>query len=179
MNNHLFRIDAYCSEYLEALEKLDYAYIEHLWTLTASIPGLEEAFQELHAGILLEEQSETQKQITADITSLVQEHMPSAEVIPSSSLAISVAAVVEEILRDKNNRLSADEYERISQLSQLALQLPEELGFSKLKDWAERQFGPAPTAVWKAFQQAAMRLEFRRAAAANYSLAARTPKREE
>jgi hypothetical protein len=47
------------------------------------------------------------------------------------------------------------------------------LGLSKLVAWAEALFGPAPMEYWKAFRQAALKLELRRNAEVQYQLAAR------
>ena len=65
-------------------------------------------------------------------------------------------------------------------LRRLQEPLPEDLGLSGLIGWAEKRFGSAPAEYWKAFRQAAVKLELRRGAEAEYHLAARrAPKPEE
>ena len=51
--------------------------------------------------------------------------------------------------------------------------LPADHGLSNFVAWAEEKYGAAPTTYWKVFREAAIKLELRRGAEAEYQLAAR------
>jgi hypothetical protein len=170
------RVSLAAARYLDALERHDEAELESLWASAASDAELLAAFRDIHAG-LLEEQAARN---TATLSEAVEKHLPSAEVVRPATGPVTVADVADELFRHTPDRLPAEAHRLNERLRQSAEPVPTDLGLSKLTAWAEAKYGAAPPAYWKAFLQAATKLELRRAAAAEYQLAARkAPKPEE
>jgi hypothetical protein len=93
---------------------------------------------------------------------------------------VAVGDVANALFRHAPDRLSAAAHVLNDRLRTAADELPADLGLSKLVAWAEARFGPADPEYWRAFHQAAIKLELRRAATIEYALAARSaPKRED
>ena len=99
--------------------------------------------------------------------------------IRPAAAAVTVADVAEQLFRHAPNRLPAEAHLLNERLRRSAERLPANLGLPQLTAWAEALFGPAPTVYWKAFRETAVKLELRRAAEAEYQLAARRAPRPE
>ena len=171
MNNTDRRLwlDATAARYLEAVEAQDFDTQEELWKLAATDADLEAAFHEVHAGILEEEHERT----AAAVAAAVGQFLPSAEVIRPAAGPVTVGMVADELFRHTPDRLPAAAHALNEKLRQASDELPAELGLSKLVAWAEARFGAAPPEFWKAFREAALKLELRAAAETDYQLAAR------
>jgi hypothetical protein len=116
----------------------------------------------------------------AALKTAVHEHLPSAEVADTTSGPVTVADVAEELFRHTPDRLPANAHVLNDKLRSAKEPLPEDLGLSGLTAWAEARFGTASAEYWRAFRQAALKLELRRASDVEYQLAARrAPKAEE
>jgi hypothetical protein len=117
---------------------------------------------------------------SAALTAAVEKHLPSAEIVQSKAGPVTVADVAEELYRHTPDRLPAEAHVLNERLRATQEPLPDELGLSGLTAWAETRFGVAPAEYWRAFRQAAVKLELRRAAEAEYHMAARrAPQPEE
>jgi hypothetical protein len=81
--------------------------------------------------------------------------------------------VADELFRHAPDRLPAAAHAMNEKLRLATDELPAELGLSKLVAWAEARFGTADPVYWKAFREAALKLELRAAAEIDYQLAAR------
>ena len=93
---------------------------------------------------------------------------------------VTVADVANELFRHTPDRLPAEAHLLNERLRASREPLPADLGLSKLVAWAEAKFGAAPADYWKAFRQAAIKLELRRSTEIEYHLAARpAPKKED
>jgi hypothetical protein len=113
------------------------------------------------------------------VTAAVETYMPSAEIVRPHFGPVTVADVAEELFQHTPDRLPAAAHLLNERLRSTADPLPEELGLVRLTAWAEARFGKAPAEYWMVFRQAAVKLELRRAAEAEYHLAARrAPKHE-
>jgi hypothetical protein len=174
------QLDLAAARYLAALEQDDFTTMADFWRLTLGDPELEAVLREVHAG-LIEEQADGAAAAAAEaLTAVVETHLPSAEIIRLSAGAVTVGDVAEELFRHTPDRLSAEAHLLNERLRTSRELLPEDLGLSGLIGWAEKRFGTAPAEYWKAFRQAAVKLELRRGAEAEYNLAARrAAKREE
>ena len=109
----------------------------------------------------------------------MQAHLASAEILRPTAGVVTVADVADELFRHTPNRLPAEAHLFNERLREAAEPLPSNLGLPQLTAWAEALFGPAPPAYWKAFRQAAVKLELRRASEADYQMAARRAPRPE
>jgi hypothetical protein len=168
-------LDLQTARYLDALERFDFDRQAELWSLAAADPELEAAFHSLHAGL-----DEADADLAADaIAAAVGEHLPSAEVVRPSAGPVTVGMVADELFRHTPDRLSATAHTLNERLRQSSEELPAELGLSRLTAWAEARFGPAEAGYWKAFRDAALKLELRAAAETEYQLAARQPPKPE
>lgn len=179
-NPEHLRLARLAARYLEALEADDFPTQVKLWKLAEAEPALTAAFQQVHAD-LAEEHAEAEAAMTTGlIAAAVEQHLPSAEIVTPNINPVTVADVANELFRHPPGKLppAAHTLNEKLRLSQDAL--PADLGLSKLVAWAEAKFGAAPAEYWKAFRQAAIKLELRRASAEEYQLAARTaPRRPE
>lgn len=173
-------LDLTAARYLEAMERGDFAAMEAIWQLASQDAELETILHEVHAGLLEEQSHETLATTTAALTAAVEAHLPSAEIVRPSGEAVTVADVANELFRHTPDRLPADAHVLNEKLRTARELLPADLGLSKLVEWAEAKFGPAPADYWKVFRQAAVKLELRRSSEIEYHLAARpAPKRED
>jgi hypothetical protein len=126
---------------------------------------------------LLEEQD---AELMGTIAAAAQKHLPSAEVVRPATGPVTVADVANELFRHTPDRLPAAVHQFNEKLRSSAEPYPTDLGLSKLIEWAEARFGAAPAEYWRAFRQAGIKLELRRAANTEYQLAARkAPKTED
>jgi len=178
-NDRRLQLDLAAARYLEALERDDLDTMAALWQRAALEPDLEAVLREVHAGLIEEQANEAATVAHAALTAAVETHLPSAEVIRPRSGAITVADVADELFRHTPDRLPPGAHLLNERLRASREPLPADLALSKLTAWAEALFGSAPEEYWKAFRQAAVKLELRRAAEAEYHLAARNAPRPE
>jgi hypothetical protein len=158
-------IDLTTARYLHALERDDFSMMEEVWRLALADPELEAALREVHAGLI----EEADRAAAGALTAAVETHLPSAEIIRTVAGPVTVADVADELFRHTPDRLPAEAHLLNERLRASRESLPADLGLSKLTAWAEAKFG-----------QAAVKLELRRAAEAEYHLAARpAPKPED
>lgn len=162
-------LDLQTARYLDALERFDFDRQEQLWSLAAADPELAEAFHSLHVGLDEEAVAAT----AAAVADAVAKHLPSAEAARPPAGPVTVGQVADELFRHAPGQLSAAAHALNDRLRQSADELPAELGLSKLAAWAEAKFGPADAGYWKAFREAALKLELRAAAETELQLAAR------
>lgn len=162
-------IDRIAATYLAALDCGDADALDRIWDQAATDPDLEQALHELHQALEADAEHDT----VAAVAQAVEQHLPSAEIVRPSSGPVTVADVANELFRHAPDRLPAEAHALNEKLRSASEPLPESLGLSKLVTWAEARFGPAPEAYWRAFRQAAVKLELRRSAEAEYHLAAR------
>lgn len=168
------RLDLAAARYLEALERGDFDAMAQVWQLARAEPELADVLRDVHA-VLVEEQDRRDATAAASaVTEAVAAHLPSAEVVRPATGAVTVGDVAVELFRHTPDRLPAAAHALNELLRGSQDPLPADLGLSKLVTWAEAKFGTAPAEYWRAFRQAALRLELRRAAEAEYQLAARS-----
>lgn len=167
------RVDIAAARYLDALERDDDAILEMLWQQATADADLLAAFRQIHAGLLEEQQQANADRTTGAIADAVEKHLPSADVIRQQAGPVTVGDVAAELFRHTPDRLPAAAHALNEQLRSSAEPLPVDLGLSKLVAWVEAKFGAGPADYWKAFRQAAIKLELRRAAEAEFQLAAR------
>ncbi|QJW94154.1 hypothetical protein [Frigoriglobus tundricola] len=167
------RISIAAGRYLDALERDDQAAMDALWDAAAQDPDLLTAFRDIHAGLVEEQQHEALSRTTNRVTAAVAEHLTSAVVRRPSSGPMTVADVAEELFRRTPDRLSAAAHELNERLRSARDPLPADMGLSDLVAWAEARYGAAPAVYWKAFREAAIRLEIQQASEVEYQLAAR------
>jgi hypothetical protein len=178
--NDRLRIDIAAARYLEAVERDDIDTIAAIWTAAAVDPELEAALNGIHAGLIDEQDAADLTAASAAVKSAVEVYFPSATVVRPTAAAIIVADVAAELFRHPPDRLPAAAHQLNDRLRNAREPLPADLALSKFTVWAESKFGPAPEEYWKVFRQAALRLELRRSAEAEYHLAARSaPKPKE
>ena len=178
--NRRLQIDLTTARYLDALERDDFDAMSAIWQQAAKDTELATILREVHAGLIEEQTTEAVSVTQAALTFAVEANLRSAEIVRASADPVTVADVAEELFRHAPDRLPAEAHLLNERLRASREPLPEHLGLSKLIAWAEYKFGPAPPEYWKAFRQAAVKLELRRAASAEYHLAARpAPKPEE
>ncbi len=167
-------IDRLAAAYLDALDRGDLDALDRIWELAAADPGLEQALQELHAALDAEDRRDAGQRVAAAVAAAVEQHLPSAEVLRPAGGPVTAADVADELFRHTPGRLPAEAHALNEKVRSARVPLPDDLGLSRLAAWGEAQFGAAPAEYWKAFRQAAIKLELRRAAEAEYHLAART-----
>ncbi len=172
-------LDLAAARYLAALERDDFAVMEDIWRLALADPELGAALREVHAGLVEEQAALGTAAAAGALTAAVETHLPSAEIVRPSTGPITVGDVAAELFRHTPDRLPAAAHLLNERLRASRVPLPEDLGLSGLIGWAEKRFGTAPADYWKAFRQAAVKLELRRGAEVEYQLAARrVPKPE-
>jgi hypothetical protein len=167
-------IDRISAAYLDALDRLDFNALDAIWDQAATNPDLEQALHDLHAALDAEDEGEAERHGAGVVTAAVERHLPSAEIVRPTASPVTVADVADELFRHPPGRLSPEAHTLNEQLRSAQVALPEDLGLSKLTAWAEARFGAASEEYWRAFRQAAMKLELQRAAEAEYHLAARS-----
>ena len=173
------RLDLAAARYLDALEQDDFDTTAALWQFAQADPELEAVLREVHVGLIEEQTYEATAAAAAALTAAVEAHLPSAEILRPSGAVVTVADVANELFRHAPNRLPAEAHLLNERLRETSEPLPPNLGLPQLTAWAEALFGLAPPTYWKAFRQAAVKLELRRAAEAEYQLAARRAFRSE
>jgi hypothetical protein len=172
-------LDVAAARYLDALEREDFTVMAELWELALGDPELDSVLREVHTGLVEEQAHEEVASVTGAVTAAVETYLPSAEIVEPVVGPVTVADVAEELFRHTPDRLPAKAHVLNERLRRTAEPLPDELGLSGLTAWGEARFGVAPAEYWTAFRRAAVKLELRRAAEAEYHLAARrSPKRE-
>lgn len=173
------RIDLAAAAYLDALVRDDEETQARLWSEAAADPGLLAAFQEVHTGLLEENETADHVATGAAIAQATEAHLSSAEVVRSSAGPVTVGDVADELFRHAPDRLPPAAHTLNEALRSSSEPLPADLGLSKLTAWAEAQFGLGAAGYWAAFRSAALKLELRQAAAAEFALAARAAPRPE
>jgi len=173
------RIDLAAAAYLDALARDDVETQIRLWHQAATDPGLLAAFQEVHAGLLEENEAADHTATGAVIAQAAETHLTSAEVVCPPAGPVTVGDVADELFRHTPDRLPSEAYALNEVLRASSEPLPADLGLSKLTAWAEAKFGPAAAGYWSAFRAAALKLELRQAAAAEFALAARSAPKQE
>jgi hypothetical protein len=174
------RLDLAAARYQEAMEREDFDTMAEVWQLALAEPELESALRDVHAGLLEEQALEATATAEVALTAAVESHLPSADIVRPGAGPVTVGDVANELFRRAPDRLPAAAHLLNEQLRSSLEPLPPDLGLSKLTAWAEATFGAGPAEYWKAFRQAAVKLELRRAAEREYRLAARqTPPSED
>jgi hypothetical protein len=174
------QLDLAAARYLAALERDNFAAMADIWRLAVADPELEAVLHEVHAGLIEEQAGEAADAAAAALTAVIETHLPSAGIVRASGGPVTVGDVADDLFRHTPDRLPAEAHLLNERLRASQEPLPEDLGLSGLVGWAEKLFGAAPADYWKAFRQAAVKLELRRGAEAEYQLAARrAPKPEE
>ena len=172
-------LDHLTEAYIAALDAADVEVLNRIWERAASEPELEAYLYALNAEIDADDKLQATRAVKPALADAVRAHLPSAEIIVPNSGPVTVGDVARELLRHPPAGLPADAHALNEALLKSSDALPENLGLSMLVAWAEPRFGNAPSAYWKAFRLAALKLEMRRASAEEYQLAARrSPKPE-
>jgi hypothetical protein len=178
--NDRLRISSATARYLEALEQDDHTTLAALWEWAASDTDLLTAFRDIHAGLIEEREQDAFDRAVNRVAALAEQHLTGAEVVRPATGPVTVADVAEELFRHTPDRLPAAAHQLNERLRSAHDPLPADLGMSNFVAWAEQRYGAAPAAYWKAFREAAVKLELRRAAEVEYQLAARrAPKPED
>jgi len=173
-------LDHLTEVYLDAMTREDFAELDRIWEIAAFDKPLEDALHELHAAVNADNHERATEASTRSITDSVQSHLKSAEIVTPSIGPVTVGDVARELFLHPPDRLAAEAHQLNQTLEASRETLPEELGLTKLIEWAEGQFGSAPSEYWKVFRLAALKLERLRGSAIEYQLAARrSPKPEE
>lgn len=178
--NRRVHLDLTAARYLDALERNDFTTMAEIWQAALAEPQLKAILREVHTGLIEEQTREAAAVSSAVLTAAVEAHIPSADIVRTEVGPVTVADVAEDLFRHTPDRLPAEAHVLNERLRATRESLPDELGLSRLTAWAETRFGVAPAEYWSAFRQAALKLELRRAAEAEYRLAARrAPKPED
>jgi hypothetical protein len=172
------RVSLAAARYLDALERDDQDALDALWAQAAADPELLAAFNDINAGLLEEAQSHDQAAVGAAVAKAIAEHLRSAEVVKPEAGPVTVADVAEELFRHPPERLPAEVHALNERLRSATDVLPVALGLADLVSWAEARFGAAPAPYWEAFRKAALKARMRRAADAEFQLAARKTARK-
>jgi hypothetical protein len=168
------RISILAARYQEALERDDHAALAALWELAAGDPELLAAFRQTHAGLIEELDKAESQRVTDRVAELAEKHLIEAGVVRPATGPVTIADVAEELFRHTPDRLPAVAHELNERLRSDRDPMRTDLGLSDFVAWAEENYGSAPAEYWKAFRDAGIKLELRRAAEAeNYQLAAR------
>lgn len=171
--NDRLRVSIAAARYLEALERDDHAALDALWGAATADPDLLAAIRDIHAGLAEEQNRETGEQLARRVAAAAEQHLTAGEVLRPAAGPVTVADVADELFRHTPDRLPAAAHELNERLRSARDPLPADLGLSNFATWAEQKYGAAPAAYWKAFREAAVKLELRRAAEVEYQLAAR------
>lgn len=162
-------LDVQAAHYLAAIEAEDFDRQGEIWKLAARDPELEDALHAVHAGLA----EEGTAGVAAAVEDALTKHLPSAEVIRPTAGPVTVGMVADELFRHPPSGVSMDGWRLNDELRSSTEPLPRELGLTSLTKWAEAKFGMVPREFWKAFREAALKLELRAAAETEYQLAAR------
>src|SRR4029078_469930 len=101
-------LDLAAARYLAALERDDFDAMAEIWQLALADHELEALLHEVHAGLLDEQAHEAAAAATAALTTAVEKHLPSAEIIRPSTGPVTVADVANELFRHTPDRLPAE-----------------------------------------------------------------------
>ena len=170
------RISIASAQYLAALERDDQPTLDVLCERAATDPELLEAFLDIDAAFLEEQQANELATATAIVGELAAQHLTSGEAVPPMAGPVTVADVARELFRHTPARLTADALQMNEKLRLYRDELPASLGLPSLIVWAEAKFGPAPADYWKAFREAAIKVRMRVNSDVEYQLAARRTK---
>jgi hypothetical protein len=168
-------IDLAAAAYLDALTRDDVETQARLWSQAAADPSLLAAFQEVHAGLLEENEATDHAAAGAVVAQAAKMHLTSAEVVRPPTGPVTVGDVANELFHHTPDRLPSEAHALNAALRASSEPLPTDLGLWALREWAEGKFGAAPTEYWKAFGEAARKVRMR-ANSAEYQLAARRAK---
>lgn len=171
--NDRLRLSIATARYLDALERDDHATLDALWGAAAADSDLLAALRDLHAGLAEEQEREIGEQLTRRVAAAAEQHLTGGDIVHPVAGPLTVADVSDELFRHTPDRLPAAAHELNERLRSARDPLPADLGLSNFVVWAEAKYGVAPAAYWKAFREAAVKLELRRAAEVEYQLAAR------
>lgn len=171
-----FRIDSAAAGYLDALAQDDVETQARLWAQAATDPGLLAAFQEVHAGLLEENEAADLTATGAAIAQAAETHLTSAEVVRPHADPVTVGDVANELFHHTPDRLPPEAHALNAVLRASSEPFPTDLGIWALREWAEGKFGAAPAEYWRAFGEAARKVRMRANADAEYQLAARRAK---
>ena len=98
---------------------------------------LERALHELHPALDAEDERDARRRAEGIVAAAVNQYLPSAEVIRPASGPVTVADVAEELFRHPPGLLPAEAHSLNERLRSLRVQLPDDLGLSKLTAWGE------------------------------------------
>lgn len=169
-NEH--RLDRLAMRYLAAVESQDFDTIDAIWADAAHDEALAEMLHGLHAELAADHSREEAEATSAAVLRLVEQYLPSAEVVRPSTGPLTVAVVAEQLRKHPPRGLTAEDLRLNDVLLKLEDVVPGELGVGQVLAWG-RRFGAAPEAYWHAFRAAALKLRMRQESAANYQMAAR------
>jgi|YNPBryunderm2012_1023409.scaffolds.fasta_scaffold12216_3 hypothetical protein len=169
--------DLLLARYLEAVESEDFPTQEEIWKQAETQPSLCQALEKLHEDLLSEYGIKVTREVQELVRRGVENHLPSGQVESSSPSPVRIADVAEELFRQPPPRMPATAHAFNESLRQCQERLPDDLGLNALIRWAEFHLGQAPLEYWKAFREAALRLELRYAAQLEYQLAARSSRK--
>jgi hypothetical protein len=169
------RLDLISMKYLAAVEAGDFDALSALWLDAQNDPELGEMLHGLNAEIVAEQDAAEAVSSKAAIESVIEKHLPSAEIIRPESGPLTVAEVAEHIRKNPPSGVTADDLKLNDALRASSEAVPRELGTAQVVAWG-RRLGVAQETYWKAFRQAALVLRMRRESAENYQMAARPTK---
>jgi hypothetical protein len=174
MNPHDRRLwlDLTAARYLDAIERDDFDTQVELWRAAESDPELEEAFHDIHAGLV----EEREVAAAAIIAAVAEKHLTSGEVVRPTAGPVTVADVADDLFRHTPDRLPASAHAINERLRAVAEPLPTDLGLWSLSAWIEARFGPMPPEYLVVFRQAALKVRMRVNSEMEYQLAARRAK---
>ena len=167
-------IDLTAAEYLDALDREDFAAQDRLWALAATDADLEAAFHETHDALIEEAQAAAVTPTIDAVRAAVLKHLPGVE-LDAPTGPVTVAMVARELFDRPPPRLTAEAALLNDRLKTAATELPTELGYTPLIRWLEAKYGAVPTEYAQAFQQAALKLRMRSSSDAEVQVAARRP----
>jgi hypothetical protein len=167
------RVSIATARYLEALERDDHATLDAIWEQAAADDELLTALQELHAGLIEEQEQAEAAALTGRVAAAAEQHLTSGDVARPLTGPATVSDAAEELFRGPPARLSGEAHQLNERLRASVDVIPADLGLSEFVTWAEAKYGPASAAYWKALREAAIKLDLRRSAEADYQLAAR------
>ena len=168
-------IDLTAAEYLDALEREDFAAQDRLWQLAATDSDLETAFHETHDAIAEEAQAAAVNPTIDAVRAAVLKHLPGVE-LDAPTGPVTVAMVARELFEHPPARLTPEAAQLNDRLKAAATELPADLGLTPLTAWLRSTFGDAPPDYAKAFQRAALTLQMRVNFDAEVQVAARRAK---
>ena len=79
-----------------------------IWGFALADPDLEAVLREVHTGLLEEQTGEAVAAAVAVLTIAVKTHLPSAAIVHTSGVPVTVGDVAEELFRHTPDRLPAE-----------------------------------------------------------------------